>query len=561
MQRSRLVFFYCIKALDAIIQNTCGACLGLTLDERKLFVSKRRKEGENLRLKIRRTLYEAGLQLPSDYPSIDMRIRAIRNSKPEILSDRKCAEQGCLKPYNPKELLCCSICIRNFHARCCATPLDFRMVSRFPWQCNDCKICEKCKSAEDEPSMLICEVCDRTWHMQCLSPPLGRMPDGDWCCRGCGECRDCGQRLTQTEYLALRYLMPDQKRVCRTCYVTNCIMPTISNAENNLTNSQQQQQLQQPQHMIVELFKQANADELVTYDNLVNYLTSVDAREMTRRKNRMSTFIREVGLDQKHRSEDPNSSADEHENDVSAYLSQEFADPSAGLSFNTRLLGVAVRVSTRGRGGWRGRGRGRGRGGSQAGGSIQRGVESGGIPMQTVGGVTILLPPPTMPALQQQQQLPETPQVRRPGRPPSLVVGARAFAPATSVSADDVLELLAASLNVTSTGEAVRRRGRPKRINAEEVVILRLSLKKKNQETFGIEIPERCESVMDISYRLVKKELDETYAPGGVLPVGGVNGLGTTMGGDQIDLEGDDIIEGYSGGDITLINDGDINLE
>ncbi|KAL8436834.1 hypothetical protein ACSSS7_001419 [Eimeria intestinalis] len=75
------------------------------------------------------------------------------------------------------------------------------MVTRFPWQCADCKICESCFSNENEERMLICDACDRAFHMECLDPPVDEVPDGDWFCKGCGYCSCCGRQLTEEEAL------------------------------------------------------------------------------------------------------------------------------------------------------------------------------------------------------------------------------------------------------------------------------------------------------------------------------------------------------------------------
>ncbi|CDJ65122.1 PHD-finger domain-containing protein, putative [Eimeria necatrix] len=91
------------------------------------------------------------------------------------------------------------------------------MVTRFLWQCADCKMCEVCLSNENEETMLICDACDRAFHMECLSPPVQEVPEGDWFCKGCGYCSSCGCQLTEDEALDPSCFYSNRHRICVAC--------------------------------------------------------------------------------------------------------------------------------------------------------------------------------------------------------------------------------------------------------------------------------------------------------------------------------------------------------
>jgi len=52
------------------------------------------------------------------------------------------------------------------------------MVESIPWQCDECKTCEVCKSSDDQETFLYCDDCDRGFHHGCLTPPLSDIPRG-----------------------------------------------------------------------------------------------------------------------------------------------------------------------------------------------------------------------------------------------------------------------------------------------------------------------------------------------------------------------------------------------
>ncbi|KAL8432046.1 hypothetical protein Efla_003487 [Eimeria flavescens] len=146
-----------------------------------------------------------------------------REETPDLRPAVWCHHKSCRNDADPKGLLICSKCHRAFHAGCCDPPLNFEMVTRFCWQCADCKasgllsICEQCFSNLNEERMLICDACDRAFHMECLDPPVDEVPDGDWFCKGCGYCSCCGRQLTEDEALDTSCFYSNRSRICPGC--------------------------------------------------------------------------------------------------------------------------------------------------------------------------------------------------------------------------------------------------------------------------------------------------------------------------------------------------------
>lgn len=128
-----------------------------------------------------------------------------------------CHYRNCRKDTDRKELLLCTKCRRAFHASCCDPPLNYEMVTRFPWQCTECKTCQLCGSNKNEDTMLICDACDRAYHMECMKPPVGQIPEGDWFCPACGHCHCCGRELTDAEALDSSCFYSNQHRICPEC--------------------------------------------------------------------------------------------------------------------------------------------------------------------------------------------------------------------------------------------------------------------------------------------------------------------------------------------------------
>jgi len=108
-----------------------------------------------------------------------------------------CYFEHCKNPGDTENYLSCQKCSKTFHAKCCSPPLSKKIVERYPWFCNECKLCFVCKSNVDENRMLICDICDRAFHSNCLVPKLTEIPKGDWYCPECKKCKSCTAPLSK----------------------------------------------------------------------------------------------------------------------------------------------------------------------------------------------------------------------------------------------------------------------------------------------------------------------------------------------------------------------------
>lgn len=71
--------------------------------------------------------------------------------------------------------------------------LQIPKVDRFPWFCNECKLCTTCQRTTEEYELLICDCCDRAFHLGCLVPKRTEIPEGKWYCSDCHFCAGCNQ--------------------------------------------------------------------------------------------------------------------------------------------------------------------------------------------------------------------------------------------------------------------------------------------------------------------------------------------------------------------------------
>eukprot|EP00923_Selenidium_pygospionis_P005617 GHVN01009502.1.p1 GENE.GHVN01009502.1~~GHVN01009502.1.p1 ORF type:complete len:648 (-),score=164.97 GHVN01009502.1:362-2203(-) len=129
----------------------------------------------------------------------------------------QCHIKKCKQPKQLQDMLICCRCERGFHAHCCIPPLSYMLVTRFPWSCNDDKVCTKCELNTQEDAMLICDGCDRAFHKWCLTPELKEIPEGHWFCRDCGVCTRCNNNLTQAEVMDARCFSDAMARLCTAC--------------------------------------------------------------------------------------------------------------------------------------------------------------------------------------------------------------------------------------------------------------------------------------------------------------------------------------------------------
>ncbi|GAV03974.1 hypothetical protein RvY_14327 [Ramazzottius varieornatus] len=85
----------------------------------------------------------------------------------------------------------CSKCEKKFHPSCMHLPkATLFCITKYPWQCPDCKICLKCTRATQEEKLMFCDLCDRGYHSFCVGVP--RIPHGRWLCEQCAKCSQCG---------------------------------------------------------------------------------------------------------------------------------------------------------------------------------------------------------------------------------------------------------------------------------------------------------------------------------------------------------------------------------
>eukprot|EP00124_Ichthyophonus_hoferi_P000314 Ihof_evm10s11 gene=Ihof_evmTU10s11 len=94
----------------------------------------------------------------------------------------------------PEEILYCTRkgCLNCAHPSCMSFSAELAAkVTTYPWECNDCKLCDICREAGDEEQLVLCDGCDRGTHTYCMSPPLDKLPEGSWECDLCHN-KECG---------------------------------------------------------------------------------------------------------------------------------------------------------------------------------------------------------------------------------------------------------------------------------------------------------------------------------------------------------------------------------
>eukprot|EP01016_Furgasonia_blochmanni_P045827 TRINITY_DN6516_c0_g1_i11.p1 TRINITY_DN6516_c0_g1~~TRINITY_DN6516_c0_g1_i11.p1 ORF type:complete len:415 (+),score=82.79 TRINITY_DN6516_c0_g1_i11:101-1345(+) len=151
------------------------------------------------------------------------RVRKVKQKIEE--NDHSCYWPNCNKSDadSNEEILKCTRCDKDFHASCCEPSLIAVMARRFPWLCNECKLCVFCKSPKEENKLIICDLCDRAFHIHCLEPKMDSVPEIDWFCDDCRRCNVCKTALFDFEELAadrdkiLPFLLNNQKIVCDQC--------------------------------------------------------------------------------------------------------------------------------------------------------------------------------------------------------------------------------------------------------------------------------------------------------------------------------------------------------
>eukprot|EP00049_Salpingoeca_infusionum_P006335 m.105264 g.105264 ORF g.105264 m.105264 type:complete len:633 (+) comp13277_c0_seq2:138-2036(+) len=124
---------------------------------------------------------------------------------PHVAEDIPCAvcgytaAEGVMDSSTYEELLECSECERASHLKCLNLEPELAFaVTKYKWQCLECKVCDVCSKSDDEKHILFCDECDRGYHTYCVG--LTSLPRGRWVCHSCGSCDSCGMRPTDSTY-------------------------------------------------------------------------------------------------------------------------------------------------------------------------------------------------------------------------------------------------------------------------------------------------------------------------------------------------------------------------
>ena len=92
----------------------------------------------------------------------------------------------CSKLDTENTLIHCFSCGRYSHQNCLQLNpklVDWDCISKYDWQCMECKRCSKCSNSHDEDKMLFCDRCDRGFHTYCVG--IDVVPNGAWICNTC----------------------------------------------------------------------------------------------------------------------------------------------------------------------------------------------------------------------------------------------------------------------------------------------------------------------------------------------------------------------------------------
>ncbi|KAE9419384.1 hypothetical protein Angca_003339, partial [Angiostrongylus cantonensis] len=90
------------------------------------------------------------------------------------------------KTKKPEDLVVCHDCGRSAHSSC----LNFNdnvpvIISRYGWQCIECKSCTICGTSENDDQLLFCDDCDRGYHTYCFTPKMKSLPENEYSCSLC----------------------------------------------------------------------------------------------------------------------------------------------------------------------------------------------------------------------------------------------------------------------------------------------------------------------------------------------------------------------------------------
>ncbi|EEC19910.1 hypothetical protein IscW_ISCW023204 [Ixodes scapularis] len=187
-----------------VCNNTRQQATGgkLAAKRRAKAVELRRKRGPKPKLKS----YFLGCNVPQgataaipetkdlkqdDEPAMDNKMVLFSASDDFVLSQDLCAMCGSFGRAEEGRLIACAQCGQCYHPYCVNVKVT-RMILKKGWRCLDCTVCEGCGQPHDESRLLLCDECDISYHTYCLSPPLENVPQGNWKCRWCVVCLQCG---------------------------------------------------------------------------------------------------------------------------------------------------------------------------------------------------------------------------------------------------------------------------------------------------------------------------------------------------------------------------------
>uniref|UniRef100_A0A2C9KCS1 Uncharacterized protein n=1 Tax=Biomphalaria glabrata TaxID=6526 RepID=A0A2C9KCS1_BIOGL len=108
-----------------------------------------------------------------------------------IMDQDMCKACGSFGKDGESKMIVCTQCGQCYHPYCVSVTVTKVMLQK-GWRCLDCTVCEGCGGPYDEGRLLLCDDCDISYHTYCLDPPLETVPKGNWKCKWCVQCVNCG---------------------------------------------------------------------------------------------------------------------------------------------------------------------------------------------------------------------------------------------------------------------------------------------------------------------------------------------------------------------------------
>ncbi|GFS15633.1 histone-lysine N-methyltransferase 2C, partial [Elysia marginata] len=108
-----------------------------------------------------------------------------------VMDQDICKACGSFGKDEESRMIVCTQCGQCYHPYCVTVTVTKVMLQK-GWRCLDCTVCEGCGGPDDEGRLLLCDDCDISYHTYCLDPPLETVPKGNWKCKWCVMCVNCG---------------------------------------------------------------------------------------------------------------------------------------------------------------------------------------------------------------------------------------------------------------------------------------------------------------------------------------------------------------------------------